>query len=172
MTSALVNIFAMKDQLTKYIRYNIWANQRVCDFVKNNLSEEQLNKEIISSFQSVKKTLFHLWDAEVIWLQRLHGKSLSYFPSKDFKGSMEEGINSLLDNSKAFSDLIASKENSFFETSIKYRNTKGVEFETKASDVIMHIMNHSTFHRGQIITMFRQLGFTELFSTDYIAFCR
>ena len=162
----------MKTLFTKYTRYNLWANQRVCDFIKNNLSEEQLNKEIISSFPSLKQTLYHIWDAENIWLKRLQGESLSTFPSRDFKGTSEAGINSFLSNSKKFSDVISSKDDSFFQSSFKYTNIKGVQFESKASDIIQHVVNHNSYHRGQIITMFRQIGFTELFSTDYIAFCR
>lgn len=162
----------MKDILSKYSLYNIWANQRVCDFVKKNLSEEQLNNEIISSFPSIKKTLFHIWDAEMIWLFRIKGESLKGFPSNEFKGTTVEGIKLLIQNSKTLSDLIISKDDSFFYSDLKYSNLKGIQFESKASDVVQHVMNHSTYHRGQSITMLRQLGFSDLFSTDYISFCR
>ncbi len=40
------------------------------------------------------------------------------------------------------------------------------------AEAVLHCMNHSTFHRGQLITIFRQLGFKKLFSTDLIAFSR
>ena len=52
------------------------------------------------------------------------------------------------------------------------KNLAGEEYKNTVSDIIQHAVNHGTYHRGQILTMLRQLGFTKLFSTDYIAYCR
>src|SRR5436190_20558531 len=95
---------SMRHLLTNYTRYNLWANTRVCDFLKSNCNDEQLDKEIVSSFPSVKKTLLHIRDAECIWLERLHGNSLSSFPGNSFKGTTEELYNGLLAGSKKFLD--------------------------------------------------------------------
>jgi len=162
----------IKDHLVYYAKYNLWANRRVHAFIRDHLSEEQTEKEIVSSFSSVKKTILHILDAEMIWLERFHGNSLNSFPSQHFKGSGTEAAEALVSHSKKFLDFISSKEPSFFDSSLKYKNLKGVAYETNASDVVQHVMNHNTFHRGQLITMFRQLGFSELFSTDYINFTR
>ena len=89
----------MKNHLINYTKYNLWANQKVCDFLKT-LSEEQVNKEIISSFSSLKKTMLHIWDAQVIWQRRLQGETITTFPSKSFNGTFEEAVNGFLKSSK------------------------------------------------------------------------
>jgi uncharacterized damage-inducible protein DinB len=162
----------MKALLVNYTQFNVWANERIIAFLKDNVSEEQLDKEIISSFPSLRKTLYHIWDAEGIWHARLNGSSPVFGLSKRFNGSTEESYQALLANSKAFADLIASKDEKYFQETLHYANTKGVKFENRICDIVQHCMNHSSYHRGQIITMLRQLGFTDLFETDYIAYCR
>ena len=65
----------LKD-LINYVKYNLWANQKICDFLKT-LSDEEVNKEIMSSFSSLQKTLIHVWDAQVIWLTRLQSEPIA-----------------------------------------------------------------------------------------------
>lgn len=161
----------MKDLLTSYSKYNHWANQRVCEFLFS-LSDEELDKEIVSSFSSLRKTILHIWDAQVIWMVRLKGDSLSSFPSKSFSGTVKEAADGLLKTSQELIEFVESSSENFLETPLSYKNLSGEEFKSKVSDIVQHVMNHGTFHRGQIITMLRQLGYTRLFSTDYIAYCR
>jgi uncharacterized damage-inducible protein DinB len=54
----------MKDLLLKYVKYNLWANQRMLDFIQEFCNDEQLNREITSSFPTIRKTLLHIWGAE------------------------------------------------------------------------------------------------------------
>jgi uncharacterized damage-inducible protein DinB len=162
----------MKNLLVNYCNYNVWANQRVCDFLKSNVSDEQMTREIISSFPSLMKTFLHIWDAQYLWLMRLDGISLSSFPSKDFNGTPEDARNGLMETSKQFSERVDKCNDEFLNSELVYKNVAGAEFKSKVSDILQHVFNHSTFHRGQIITMLRQLGFTKLFVTDYISFCR
>jgi uncharacterized damage-inducible protein DinB len=162
----------MKSLMVNYTRYNIWANERVINFLKANLSEEQLTKEIISSYPSIRKTLFHIWDAEGIWLSRLNGVSPNYGLNRGFSGNTEDAYPDILSNSKKFAEHVESKDEDSFGKTLQYANIKGTPFENGIRDVIQHCMNHSSYHRGQIITMLRQLGFTTLFETDYIAYCR
>ena len=60
----------MKQILQQYAAYNIWASQRIFDCI-NNLSDDQVNREVTSSFSSISKTIRHMWNAEAIWWQRL-----------------------------------------------------------------------------------------------------
>jgi len=162
----------MKDLLLSYVKYNLWANQRVCNFLKNNLSEEQFEKEIISSFPSIKKTLLHIWDAQFLWLKRLEGISLTSFPSKDFKGTFNDAIDGLLKTSQQMIDVIDNSNEEKLAALLTYKSVAGDQYENTTVDILLHVSNHGTFHRGQVITMLRQLGFTKLFPTDYIAFFR
>ena len=162
----------MKDHLLHYTRYNLWANKRICDFLKSNVSEEQLEKEIVSSFPSLKKTLLHTWDAQVIWLMRMNGTSLTSFPSHNFSGTIGDIVNGLLETSQQLIDFVETSSEAFLLSPLRYKNVAGDEFKNNIGDIIHHVVNHGTYHRGQALTMLRQLGFAKLFSTDYIGFCR
>jgi uncharacterized damage-inducible protein DinB len=60
----------MKQLLQQYAAYNLWANKRIVETAKL-LSEEQISKEIVSSFPSVYKTFLHLMEVESVWWERL-----------------------------------------------------------------------------------------------------
>lgn len=161
----------MKDLLLNYTKYNLWANTKVTGFLKK-LTPELWNKELKSSFPTIRETLYHIWDAELIWYDRLKGISLSEWPSAGFKGSNDEFIKSFLQQSGKFIELIESKSERELNDYYGYKNVEGKSFESKTADSVLHCMNHSTFHRGQIVTMLRNAGFTELNSTDYIMYTR
>jgi len=160
----------MKNTLKAYTAYNLWANNEMIKCVEK-LSQEQLHQTIDSSFNSVFKTILHIWDAEYIWLQRMQGSSINEWPSKMMD---KDGFstNLFLASSANFSDFVAAGNDAFFELTCAYTNLKGEQFSTAYSSIIMHCMNHGTYHRGQLVTMFRQLGLTEIPSTDFIAFER
>ncbi len=161
----------MKESLKDYTKYNIWANERICRILEQ-LPADILDKEIKSSFSSIRKTLYHIWDAETIWHKRLNGKSLKEWPSETFKGSFEEFKTEFLGGSGKFFMYVLNKEPKQLEQSLTYKNIKGETFTNKICHIIQHVVNHSTFHRGQIITMLRTEGVTELLPTDFIAFAR
>ena len=60
----------MKPILFDYTQYNVWANALLIDLLKN-LNDEQLDQDLGGSFDTVRKTLYHIWGAESIWMQRL-----------------------------------------------------------------------------------------------------
>lgn len=157
--------------IQKHFQYNAWANTKIAEIL-TKLSEEELDKEIVSSFPSLKKTVLHIWDAETIWLTRLEGGTLAGWPSASFKGGKDELLKGFLATSERFADLVSSKDSGFFQTSIAYKNMKGIEFTNAIDDVLHHVVNHGSFHRGQIITMLRQLGHTDFPAQDLIAFAR
>jgi uncharacterized damage-inducible protein DinB len=161
----------MKELLKQYTKYNIWANERICRMMEN-VNPELLDKELKSSFKSIRKTAYHIWDAETLWLKRLAGKSLKEWPSENFTGTFLEFQNEFLAGSGKLFMYILNKEQKQLEGNLKYKNTKGVQFTNKIAHIIQHVCNHGTFHRGQIITMLREAGKTELIPTDFIAFIR
>ncbi len=167
----------MKESLLNFTGYNLWANTRIADLLKNNSS--LLDKEMKSSFSSLRKTLYHIWGAEELWWKRLHGESLSKVPAMDFPGSFDEAITNFLSVSKNFSELVKSKDENYLQTNCNYKDTRGNSYSQPHWQMIMHCMNHSTFHRGQLITMLRELvredsfgGVTTIPATDMIVFFR
>ena len=160
----------MKELLLNYARYNLWANQRVCDFL-GEVEEEKLNREIVSSFTSLRKTIFHAYGAQALWLKRLEGESPSVFPSYETKSSSET-LQLLIETSQQIISYVESLSEEQLMEMLMYKNIAGESFTSCIRDIIQHVVNHATFHRGQVITMLRQVGYTKLFPTDYVAFCR
>jgi uncharacterized damage-inducible protein DinB len=160
----------MKKLILQYVQYNVWANKIIADLLKN-YSQEQLDKTIPNSFPSLRKTLLHIWDAENIWFTRLNNLSITDWPSKD-KSKHAMVLDNFILQSQAFLNLVESKEDSWFQGTCTYTNIKGETFTQDVATIIQHCMNHSTFHRGQIICMLRQIGVEQLPSTDLISFSR
>ncbi len=158
----------MKELITKYVNYNYWANKQLSALLLT-INDTLLDKEIKSSFSSLRKTVHHIWDAEMTWTARLKNEAIQWPPSAQFKNP---AIDEFLKTSEHVVDFISSKDETFFTTSTSYKNSKGTSFSTLNSDIIMHCMNHSTFHRGQLITILRSLEITNLPATDLIAFLR
>ncbi len=158
--------------LHRYVSYNFWANKRLADLL-SKLPEDFVNQEITSSFPSIRKTILHNYGAEYLWLQRLNGNSPSSFPPAEVAGwSTSEVFENWVKNAADFRDEIRSKDAEYFSEICKYRFLNGTETELLRAEIVQHCMNHSTFHRGQIIMMARQLGLTEIPGTDFSTFCR
>lgn len=161
----------MKKILAQYAAYNIWANQRMTDCI-SNLSDEQISKEINSSFKSIYATLLHMLDAENIWWQRVKLQEQIDVPSLNFKGSVLELASSLMKQSKQWKEWVDLVTDAALEHEFIYRNTKKEQFKQPVCEVLLHLFNHQSYHRGQLITMFRQVGLEQVPNTDLIAFLR
>lgn len=161
----------MKNLLLSYVKYNFWANTRLTDKLKS-ISPEDWEKEQKSSFKTIRLTLLHIYGAEIIWYERLNGTSLSKFPGDGFTGTNETAIGLLLEASKNFIHFMNGQSDETLKSSCNFKSLEGKEYSTPVSDIVLHCMNHSTFHRGQIITMLRNCGADELPSTDYITYIR
>ena len=161
----------MKEFLIDFTKYNLWAHQNLIAALKQK-EVKLLEKEVESSFPSVRSTLLHIWDAQEIWLGRLEGRSMTYFPSKFFEGSMEEVFNGLLNSSLDFLQFASKVDAAVLEETCNYKTTSGTPKSTVKKEIMLHCLNHSTYHRGQIISICHQLGITHLPSTDYIFYLR
>jgi uncharacterized damage-inducible protein DinB len=162
----------MKQMLLDYVRYNLYCNEKFVELFKQ-YDDDLIEKEIISSFSSIRNTLLHLWDAQTLWLSRLNGISPTEFPSKNFTGNNAEVYQKLIDNSKQFLQFVENQPPQFFKKKITFNilSASGT-FSHTAQDMIHHCMNHQSFHRGQLVTMARQLGIKQFPRTDFIIFKR
>jgi len=161
----------MKKLLLEYAAYNVWANQRMIDCI-SNLTDDQINREINSSYKSIYATLLHLWDAESIWWQRIKLQEQVDVPGSHFNGSVLELGANLMKQSKQWKEWVDIATEAALEHEFIYRNSKKEQFKQPVSEVLIHLFNHQTYHRGQLITMFRQVGVEEVPGTDFISFTR
>lgn len=161
----------MAHKLVDHLTYNLWANERIGHLLMTQ-DDSVLNAEKKSSFTSISKTVLHIWDAETIWLTRLQGRSLNDWPSKSFSGNKAVMLKGLVDRSTELLQFVTEKGDSFQRETITYKNMKGDPYKNTVEEILFHLVNHGTYHRGQIITLLRDCGVTQLVSTDLIAWFR
>ncbi|MBI3234809.1 MAG: hypothetical protein HYZ42_12370, partial [Bacteroidetes bacterium] len=92
--------------------------------------------------------------------------------SGNFKGTFAEAVVEILKQEEKILAYINAADESFFTAELHYKNLKGLEFSNTNFQVLQHMVNHSTMHRGQVITQMRQLGVQSILSTDLIAYYR
>jgi uncharacterized damage-inducible protein DinB len=158
----------MKKLLQQYAAYNLWANEEISRSI-NVLSHDQQHQEIISSFNTLYKTVFHIWRAEKLWMQRLQKEKNINAPPDDFNQSMKALTLTWKQQDQEWLDWVERANNQSLERILTYCNLKGDEFCQPVFLVLHHVFNHSTYHRGQLVTMLRQVGLEKIPSTDFIA---
>ena len=151
--------------------YHIWANDRVCSWL-DTISDEQWNQPVVSSFKSIQETILHMASAEKIWVERLLKYSKFEILAETFKGSKSDLIGTWKGISLSFKKLIEDMPEDLFQQKLLFKNTKGVEYDQPYYQLLAHIINHTTYHRGQVVTMLRQVGFTDVSSTDMTTYFR
>lgn len=161
----------MKQILFQYAAYNFWANKILLNKL-SQLPDEILHKNMESSFESIYKTLVHLMEVENIWWQRLKLKEPVLIPEKDPDENFEMLAKKLLASSKQWNDWVREANDKNIEYVFSYYNTKKEYFKQPVFEILMHLFNHQTYHRGQIVTMMRQNRIDKIPATDFIAFVR
>jgi uncharacterized damage-inducible protein DinB len=161
----------MKELLKQYAAYNIWASQKIIDVILAMPEEKQLT-EIPSSFNSLCNTVLHMWDAESIWWQRLKLQVNIIRPGKDFKGTMQDATSGLIQQSRQWEEWISNASELAIEHVFQYQTLDGTQYKQPTWQMLHHVFNHGTYHRGQLINMLRQLGLEKLPATDFIIWAR
>ncbi len=161
----------MKELLKQYAAYNCWASQRIIDVMLTLPGEKQM-AEVPSSLNSLYKTVLHMWDAESIWWQRMKMQERLVVPSENFMGNLEDAANGLLQQSKLWNDWVNNASDLSLEHVFQYYNNKKEYFKQPVYQVLQHVFNHGTYHRGQLVNMLRQLGVEKIPATDFIVWCR
>ena len=160
----------MKELLVQYATYNLWANQQLINTI-NNLPEDVADTTITSSFSSIKKTLQHLNVVEFIWWQRLKLVE-SILPLEEKNQTTKEIGKELLSYSLQWKEWVEKSTVAAFEHEFVYRNSKKEQFKQPVYQMLIHLFNHQTYHRGQLVTMLRQVGIDKIPATDFIEWSR
>lgn len=161
----------MKEIIVQYAAYNAWANNLLLNAVLE-LTQEQQHVEIKSSFSSVHKTFLHLLDAESIWWQRMKLQERIEVPSQNDTGDMRSLGVQLQQQDKQWQAWVTATNELALQHEFIYFNSKKERFKQPVYQMLLHLFNHGTYHRGQIVTMLRQLGIKKIPSTDFIVWCR
>jgi uncharacterized damage-inducible protein DinB len=160
----------LKDIQTMF-GYNYWAKDRLLGVVEK-LTPEQFTKYLGSSHGSVHGTLTHLMGAEEIWLKRWKGEPITSFRKPEDVPTFEALQNhwKMVEMEVlGFCHMLKTEDD--IHRMIIYKDLKGNEYRQPLFQLMQHLINHSTFHRGQIVTMLRQLGVQPV-ATDMIVYFR
>ena len=160
-----------KKYFTEVAAYNVWANDIVWGWL-DQISDEQWNQNIVSSFNSIGETALHIVSAETIWLDRLNKVEAPVWIQSTFKGSKEETIELWKRSTAGLKKFMDEFDEAGMMDILVFKRINGDRYEMPHYQVFAHIFNHSTYHRGQLVTMLRQAGFTNVGSTDKLGFYR
>ena len=150
--------------------YDAWANRRILDATAA-LSPEQFTRDLGSSFRSVRDTLAHILGAEWLWLERFHGHTPASLPNADQFPDLASLRGRWTQFESDFLSYVGGLSPADLERSFDYRDTRGNPHSFVLWQALQHLANHGTYHRGQVITLLRQLGAKPV-STDLIGFFR
>ncbi len=164
----------MENHRTKTLYdYHVWANQQVIEHLKQ--MPEKIYKETLKSvFPSIHDVLVHLYIVDVIWLGTMKGKS-SQDTMKEVERRKPELSGATIEELEVFYEELSKEFYDFFseqkdlERVIVAEHPKYGRCEFVLADLIQHVVNHGTYHRGNVSAMLHQQGERGV-PTDYVFF--
>ncbi|MBD1380480.1 DinB family protein [Metabacillus arenae] len=163
----------MENKTIELFDYNVWGNNRTFNRIKE-LPESIYTQDVKSVFQSISEVIEHIYLTDLVWYYTMSGKSFDETVSLLGKRK-EELVNErladmeieYLELSKRYQELFDSREDLEALFTIAHPNFGSTE--TSIAELVQHVVNHGTYHRGNITAMLRQLGHAGP-STDFIYF--
>jgi uncharacterized damage-inducible protein DinB len=155
--------------LQDHIDYNAWASLRLLEAAAH-LTPEELNRDFLTADHSVLGTLVHIYFADRIWLARVQGAPFPGLPTDSERNLafLQTAFPELNDRWRQWaSSLTVESPN----REIKYSDIKGNPWKQPLWQIILHVVNHGTHHRGQISGFLRSMGRTPP-SVDLVSYQR
>jgi uncharacterized damage-inducible protein DinB len=144
------------DVLREHLRYTAWASHRLVRAVEH-LTPDELAHDFHTSDRSILGTLVHVFAADRIWLSRIGGESpTSFSASEDYNLHVLQIAWPLL--YQKWDEWAAALTDSSAQEQISYRNPNGDPYVSSAWEIVLHVVNHGTHHRGQVSGFVRALG--------------
>jgi uncharacterized damage-inducible protein DinB len=159
-----------KEDLIRSWEYDQWATWKLIDAAAG-ITPAGLEKDLGSSFKSVYGTLVHIYGAQFVWLSRWKGSSPKALITKDdipSLGGLRERWEQLYQDIRTYIYTLPVED---LQKSLAYQDMKGNPWSEDLHLQIQHVLFHSMYHRGQIVTLLRQLGQVPP-QTDFIAYLR
>jgi uncharacterized damage-inducible protein DinB len=152
----------LQDLTIRLLRYNLWANERLTSWLMT-IDPNILYEKTASSFGTIDRTLQHILSAQIYWYALTVKGQITEFNQPVKEHAVGEVIADLVISSQQLvNDLSMLNEQQLIE-SIKVSDSTQSRYE-----YILHVVNHSSYHRGQVVTMCRALGITgDIPVTDY-----
>jgi uncharacterized damage-inducible protein DinB len=158
------------EDFVKLYDYNAWANHRTLDSCAA-LSDAQFVQDLGSSFPSVRDTIVHLMLVEWIWLERWQGRSPNVWPPNTDFPNLAAVRARWAEIERDLLAYIAALKPEDISRVLHHKTTVGVPQAAPMWQMLQHVVNHATYHRGQVATLLRQLH-AKAEGTDVILYYR
>jgi uncharacterized damage-inducible protein DinB len=149
--------------------FSNWADNRVINWL-TEITDEQWSKIAISSFGSIRDTALHIVSAKKIWLDFWTNARNPVYLSLEFTGTRVELINIWNTVSAELKFFIDNYPTENYTKEINVKRPNGELSTMEFRKTFPHMINHSTYHRGQLVTLLRQSGFSNLSNTDLFTY--
>jgi uncharacterized damage-inducible protein DinB len=151
--------------------YHYWARDRLLDAVER-LPPDQFTREMRGSFRSIRDTLVHIYSAEWLWFARWQGQPPTTMLSPDPYPDVETLRTAWRSHEQQMRAFFDRQDDAQIARAIDYRSMAGHAATSILWHMLQHVVNHASYHRGQVTTLLRQLGAAPPTSMDIIAFYR
>lgn len=148
--------------------YNQWATSRLLAAARL-VKPADFTRDLRTSHGSLRGTLVHIVWAEWIWLQRWRGESPKRVFAPDEFPDLDAIAACWRDVDRDQQDFITALTDDRLLARLSYENLQGQRWEYPLAHMMQHLVNHSSYHRGQVVTLLRQLGQTPP-PTDFLVF--
>lgn len=159
------------DKTVQLHHFNVWANDKVFEHLKT-LPSEIYRKEIQSVFPSVSAVLIHMYQVDYVWLKAINGEDFydivaALGPITDDlqAASLDDMEFKFKELSRKYDSFIRSQKDITSQITINHPHFGPLQ--SNYADLIQHVVNHGTYHRGHISAILNQLGHKGA-SIDYI----
>lgn len=158
------------NEITELFDYNLWANNRLFEAV-TQLPGEQYHQDLKAGHGGIHGTLAHIVGAQKLWLARWRSSpDTSLLTGKDI-GSLLDLISIWETVSSETAEFLSNMTDETLQDKFTINTTTGKQFTHTFQQMMQHLVNHSSSHRGQITAMLRQFGVRPP-SIDLIAYYR
>ena len=157
------------EELSLLVDYNYWARDRLLEAVEA-VTPEQFTQEMGNSFGSVRDTIAHICDAESIWIRRWEGEQPTGFQNPARIPDLAAARAEWTGLERRIREVLARSGPEGVERILGYKDMRGNPRSDLFWQMLQHVVNHGTYHRGQVTTMLRQLGAAPPKLMDLIVF--
>ncbi|HRG57970.1 MAG TPA: DinB family protein [Bacteroidia bacterium] len=159
----------LKKLIQNYSAFNTWANHRIAQWLMS-LDESLLHQTTASSFPSIDLTVQHMLRTQKFWTAFVCENEVDHFDWSVKKADAKLIIHELEMNSTQMEGVFNEFNEAGLEKILHLR-MPWAKNDLNRYEYMIHVINHSTYHRGQIVTMARSLGISEgIVNTDYNIF--
>lgn len=144
-------------QVVELYEYDCWANEELLSIIEG-IEFERLIQNVESSFGSIRDTLVHILGAEELWLSRWNGQAIRGLLDPNNFGNYVVLKNRWALHSSKLMKYLSDINDEKLMKPLSYTNIQGINYTTELWKQMLHVVNHSSYHRGQVVTMMRQLS--------------